>query len=98
MTEHETQSTAGPQRATGEPEAQAAHAPANTRQDRREPDPPESQSNGVQVNTGVEATGVPEAAIPELVIISGMSGRAGPRPRSAWRTSAGSSSTTCRPP
>ncbi|CAM5716035.1 UvrABC system protein C [Streptomyces glaucescens] len=98
MTEHETQSTAGPQRATGEPEAQAAHAqptPGRTGESRTRP---ESQSNGVQVNTGVEATGVPEAAIPELVIISGMSGPAGPRPRSAWRTSAGSSSTTCRPP
>ncbi|GAA3238848.1 hypothetical protein GCM10020256_59500 [Streptomyces thermocoprophilus] len=30
--------------------------------------------NGAQVSTGIETAGVPDAAIPELVIISGMSG------------------------
>ncbi|CAL9567639.1 RNase adapter RapZ [Streptomyces sp. enrichment culture] len=33
-----------------------------------------AQDNGAQVSTGKEKAGVPEAAIPELVIISGMSG------------------------
>jgi UPF0042 nucleotide-binding protein len=50
--------------------------------------------DGAQVSTGTpnEAAAVPDAAIPELVIISGMSGAG-----RVWRTSAGSSSTTCRP-
>lgn len=53
--------------------------------------------DGAQVSTDVTPPGIPEAAIPELVIISGMSGAAARRPQSVWRTSAGSSSTTSRP-
>ena len=35
---------------------------------------PAPQEDGAHVSTGIETAGVPEAAIPELVIISGMSG------------------------
>lgn len=54
--------------------------------------------DGAQVSTGttVEPGETAEAAIPELVIISGMSGAAAARRPSVWRTSAGSSSTTSR--
>ncbi|MFF9039295.1 RNase adapter RapZ [Streptomyces sp. NPDC014892] len=38
------------------------------------PQHPAPQEDGAHVSTGIETAGVPEAAIPELVIISGMSG------------------------
>ena len=59
MTEHET----GPARDRTPQEAGGDGTDRTARQD-----------DGAQVSTGKEKAGVPEAAIPELVIISGMSG------------------------
>ncbi|WP_425587782.1 RNase adapter RapZ [Streptomyces marokkonensis] len=64
-TEHETPPTAGRERARGTTGEDADPRTAGSER---------GQDDGAQVSTGKEAAGAHEAAIPELVIISGMSG------------------------
>ncbi len=65
MTEHEARPATG---------REQAHGTAGGDADPRTAGPDPRQNDGAQVSTGKETAGAHEAAIPELVIISGMSG------------------------
>ncbi|MFD8818644.1 RNase adapter RapZ, partial [Streptomyces sp. NPDC059627] len=77
MTERDARPTAQRDPAFSETQGE----PQETHNEARQDQPQEAeataaavQENGAEVSTDVTAAGVPEAAIPELVIISGMSG------------------------
>ena len=75
MTEHDAQPTAQRDPAFSETQGEPQETHNEARQDQPQEARAEAgQENGAEVSTDATAAGVPEAASPELVIISGMSG------------------------
>ncbi|MGV9282299.1 RNase adapter RapZ [Streptomyces sp. NPDC003730] len=74
MTEHEAQPA--PEREQAQPATEREQAPqaAGREQAQQAVEREQTRDDGAQVSTGKEKAGAHEAAIPELVIISGMSG------------------------
>ncbi|MFC8878205.1 RNase adapter RapZ, partial [Streptomyces ardesiacus] len=74
MTEHEARPAAEREQPQHAPEREQPQHTADREQPQRTGEREQTRDDGAQVSTGKETAGAHEAAIPELVIISGMSG------------------------